>query len=103
MFDVLSKVSYKKRLTAIDNKKYLVQIFYRKRILWFCVKKSETGGLTSMNIYNLSFNGICKYGVYFSDNYINPLILIQNAFSDNVSIRETHIIMTKTFKVFVCV
>lgn len=56
-----------------------------------------------MNMYNLSFNGICKYGVYFSDNYINPLILIQNAFSDNVSIRETHIIMTKTFKVFVCV
>lgn len=56
-----------------------------------------------MNMYNLSFNGICKYGVYFSDNYINPLILIQNAFSDNVSILETHIIMTKTFKVFVCV
>lgn len=56
-----------------------------------------------MNMYNLSFNGICKYGVYFSDNHINPLILIQNAFSDNVSIRETHRIMTKTFKVFVCV
>lgn len=56
-----------------------------------------------MNIYNLNFNGICKYGVYFSDNYVNPLILIQNAFSDNFSIRETHRIMIKTFKVFVCV
>lgn len=56
-----------------------------------------------MDIYNLSFNGICKSGVYFFDNYINPLILIQNAFSDNDSIRETHRIMTKTFRVFVCV
>lgn len=29
-----------------------------------------------MNMYNLSFNGICKYGVYFFDNYVNFFIFI---------------------------